>query len=265
MTTLPATDATLFARITPGPGVGEMSEPVTVVHGFAQNSECIGPLADALAEGHPTVLVDAPGHGGSSRHAAADMVRGGELLSTTMPTGVLVGYSMGGRLALRTALDHPEKVTALVLIGATPGIEDDQERVARRLRDHELAAHLESIGLDRFLDEWLALPMFAGLASWARFDTQRRRNTPEGLAGSLKCSGTGSMGPLWRRLAELAVPVLCLTGSEDRTYSATARRMVDLIGPNAEHVVVTGAGHAAHLEAPGPTTTAVLEFLGRFN
>lgn len=242
--------------------MGQGQTPVTLVHGFAQNSDCLGPLADALASARPTTLVDAPGHGSSASHSTADLERGAVLLSATMPTGALVGYSMGGRLALRTAIDHPGKVSALVLIGATPGIADDDERAARRLSDHQLADRLESIGLERFLDEWLGMPMFTELPAWARFDQQRRRNRAVALADSLRHAGTGSMTPLWERLESLQVPVLCITGSRDVTYSAIARRMVARIGQDAVHREVPGAGHAAHLEAPQATTDLVAEFLG---
>ncbi len=264
----PATDSTLFAVVRSVPGGAtdaaarvQRRTPLTLVHGFAQNSGCLGPLADALAADHPTTLVDAPGHGRSKDHSTVDLTRGAALLSATMPTGALIGYSMGGRLALRTALDHPDKVTSLVLIGATPGIDDAGERETRRLSDHRLAERLEAVGLERFLDEWLALPMFAGLAPWARFDEQRRVNDARALADSLRHAGTGSMTPLWDRLGEIDVPVLCITGSRDGRYCETARRMVALIGPHAEHRVIADAGHSAHLEAPQATIQLVDEFL----
>ncbi len=266
----PSSDSTLFATVRGGPGdipgtgpAPDVRTPVTVVHGFAQNCDCLGPLADALTAERPTTLVDAPGHGHSSDHATADMARGAALLAATMPTGALIGYSMGGRLALRTAIDHPDGVTTLVLIGATPGIVDAAERSSRRRADHQLADRLEMIGLERFLDEWLALPMFAGLAPWARFDEPRRRNQASALADSLRHSGTGSMTPLWDRLGELAVPVLCITGAHDDRYGEIARRMVARIGPHAEHREIPDVGHSAHLEAPRVTIDVVAEFLGR--
>jgi 2-succinyl-6-hydroxy-2,4-cyclohexadiene-1-carboxylate synthase len=251
----PATGSTLAAR------VGGEGPPLTLVHGFTQTGDCWGPLADALVRTRRVTRVDAPGHGGSTRHATADLARGAELLSATSPDMVLLGYSMGGRLALRTALDHPGAVRALILVGATAGIEDAPEREARRLADEALADRLERIGLDEFLQEWLAMDMFAGLADWARFDDQRRRNTAEGLAQSLRHAGTGTMAPLWDRLQELHLPVLCVTGERDERYGALARRLVAGIGAHAAHVVIPGAGHAAHLEQPDATIAAVLGWL----
>ena len=235
--------------------------PITVVHGFAQNRHCLGPLLDALAGLGPVRAVDAPGHGGSAVHAAADLWRGAELLAATGGTGALVGYSMGARLALHTALLAPSRVSSLVLIGGTAGIDDDAERAARRVSDEQLARRLERDGLDRFVEEWLALPLFAGLPDWARFDEQRRSNTVEGLAASLRAAGTGSMEPLWGSLAEIRCPVLCVTGALDERYGLLAERIVAGVGGPAEHAVIDDAGHAAHLEQPRATASAVTAFL----
>lgn len=235
-----------------------------VLHGFAQDHRCLGPLGDHLAARGELLAPDAPGHGGSFRHAGADLPRGATLLAATAAQdgpSVLVGYSMGGRFCLRAALDHPEAVRALVLIGATAGIEDDGERAARRAGDHALAERMERIGLDAFLDEWLDLPLFAGLPDWAHFEDHRRENRVEGLAASLRSAGTGSMEPLWERLGTLRVPVLCLTGADDERYGELATQLVARMGGRASHRVVPGAGHAAHLEQPGLVIELIDEFL----
>jgi 2-succinyl-6-hydroxy-2,4-cyclohexadiene-1-carboxylate synthase len=250
-----ATSTTLCAEVR---GSGPR---VVLLHGFAQNHRCLGPLADAVAADHTVVLPDAPGHGGSLTHRDADVTHAAELLTTTGGSAVYVGYSMGGRICLRAAVDRPDRVRALVLIGATAGIEDADERAARRAADHAWAERLEAIGVDAFVQEWLSAEMFAGLPDWARFDAQRRTNAVEGLAASLRSAGTGSMAPLWDRLGELRMPVLCITGSLDERYGALARRLVDRIGAGARHVEIEGAGHAAHLERPAEVSRAVVEFL----
>ena len=266
MTTEAAHDVTgttlAFGELTSG-AAGTSARPITVVHGFAQNRRCLGPLLDTLVELGPVRAVDAPGHGGSAVHAAADLWQGAELLAATARRGALVGYSMGARLALHTALSAPSQVSSLVLIGGTAGIDDPTERAARRASDEELARRLEREGLDRFVEDWLALPLFAGLPDWARFDEERRSNTVDGLAGSLRAAGTGSMEPLWDSLAEIRCPVLCVTGAFDERYGLLAERIVAGVGGPAEHVVIDGAGHAAHLEQPGATAAAVAAFLQR--
>lgn len=256
-TTREATSSTLAAAVR-GDG-----PDVVAVHGFAQNRSCLGLLGDELAARFRLTAPDAPGHGGSARHAQADVAAGADLLVATGGHAAYVGYSMGGRLCLQAAVDHPERVAALVLIGATPGIADDEERSTRRRSDAALAQRLETIGLEAFLQEWLDLPMFAGLPDPARFDHERRTNTVDGLAASLRRAGTGSMTPLWTRLHTLHLPVLCVTGALDERYGQIAVQMVAALGPTAEHRVIDGAGHAAHLERPEQTTEVVRDFLAR--
>lgn len=245
----------------PDPAGASDAGAVVAVHGFAQSRDCLGPMGDAIAARHQLTAVDAPGHGGSALHADADLWRGAELLVATGGAASYLGYSMGGRLCLHAALAAPESVERLVLVSCTAGIEEDRARAERVDWDEQHAARLEEIGLEAFVEEWLAQSLFAGLPSWARFDEERRGNSVEGLAASLRRAGTGSMEPLWDRLPEIGCPVLVVTGSRDERYGELGARMAATIGANAHHVVVPGAGHSAHLERPSQTTAAVLEFL----
>jgi 2-succinyl-6-hydroxy-2,4-cyclohexadiene-1-carboxylate synthase len=251
---LPFTDA--------GSGPGER---LVLVHGFTQTARCWAPF-DALLAAHRRLrLVDAPGHG-SADHAGADLVRAARLVGDTGSPGgepaVYVGYSMGGRITLRLALDRPEVVGGLVLIGASPGLADPAERVAREATDERLADRIETIGIDAFLEEWLSQPLFAALPPERAHRDERRRNTASALATSLRALGTGAQEPLWYRLGELRMPVLLLAGEDDHKFTAIARRMAASIGPHATVVTVPGAGHTAHLEQPERTADALLEWLG---
>src|SRR5690606_23536537 len=118
------------------------------------------------------------------------------LLGDAAGPATYVGYSMGGRLALHLALARPDLVRRLVLIGATGGIDDEDDRAARRAADERLAAHLEQVGVATFVDEWLAQPLFAGLSPTAAARDERLANTAEGLASSLRLAGTGTQEPL---------------------------------------------------------------------
>ncbi|UDY36007.1 alpha/beta fold hydrolase [Dermatobacter hominis] len=246
---------------------GTPRSSVVMLHGFTQTGGCLGPVADALAPTHSVLRPDLPGHGDATRLAGKDLWATASHLATAIgPTldgpSVWFGYSFGGRVALHVALAHPEVVSGLVLVGATAGIRDDAERAERAARDRELADHVEAVGVDRFLDEWLAGPLFAGLPEWARFAEERRRNTAAGLAGSLRHAGTGSMAPLWDRLDEITVPVLCLSGERDPKFTALAEELGRAL-PAAEVAVVTDAGHAAHLEQPDAVAQAMLPFCDR--
>lgn len=228
--------------------------PVVLLHGFTQTARCWAPVDEALAADHDVVALDLPGHGASQHHRADLAATAGLVASTVRQTVgrpvTLVGYSMGGRVALHVALAHPDVVARLVLIGATPGIEDDDERAERRRRDEALADRIEAIGVPVFLDEWLAQPLFAGLDSASSHRAERERNTAAGLASSLRLAGTGTQVPLWDRLGEMTVPVLLVSGADDTKFTAIAEAMVPLLGGPVPHVVVPGAGHTTHLERP---------------
>jgi len=232
---------------------------VVLLHGFTQTARCWGPLATALAEDHEVVAVDLPGHGGSAA-VEAGIEAGADRIAAASGAGTYVGYSLGGRFALRLALDRPEVVERLVLIGASPGLADADERAARRSADDALAAKVESVGVAAFVHDWLALPLFGGIPDPLRFEAERCTNTATGLASSLRRAGTGAQEPLWDRLGELTMPVLLVTGADDAKFTAIGAAMAAAI-PGAEHVVVDGAGHTVHLERPDVATAVVRDWL----
>jgi 2-succinyl-6-hydroxy-2,4-cyclohexadiene-1-carboxylate synthase len=223
--------------------------PLLLVHGFTQTRRCWGPEVDALAADHEVVLVDAPGHGGSAG-IVADLRTGGRLIADQGGEATYVGYSMGARFCLHIALMNPELVRGLVLLGGTAGIEDPIEREQRRHQDLATADRIERDGLERFLDDWLVQPLFAGVPPERACRSERLENTVDGLRSSLEHAGTGSQDPSWHELHRLEMPVLVLAGAEDAKFTALAERMADEIGHNATLALVEGAGHAAHLEQP---------------
>lgn len=236
--------------------------PIALVHGFTQTSASWGRFTPELRRRLPErdlVAVDAPGHGSRS-DVHLDLVDGARLLGDEVGRAVWVGYSMGGRLALHLALGRPDLVDALVLIGATAGIDDPTERAERRRRDEALAAEIERDGAPAFLERWLAQPLFAGLDPAPDDLEARRSNTAAGLANSLRLAGTGAQQPLWDRLDRIDAPVLVLAGERDEKFAAIGRRLADAL-PGAELQLVPGAGHAAHLEAPAATADLVAAWL----
>lgn len=237
---------------------------VVLVHGFAQTGRCWGPLAEDLARDHEVVRVDAPGHGRSSRFFAG-LRTGARLIGDQGGEATYLGYSMGGRFVLHLALANPELVRALVLIGATGGIEDPLARAERVRLDAAMAERLERDGVHVFLDAWLAQPLFAGLSEPMQFRDERASNTVEGLAESLRQAGTGAQDPLWNRLGRLAMPVLVAAGAEDTKFSAQAQRLGAAIGANATVVTVPDAGHAAHLEKPTEFIRILREWMREHN
>jgi 2-succinyl-6-hydroxy-2,4-cyclohexadiene-1-carboxylate synthase len=222
---------------------------LVLVHGFAQTRRCWGPVGADLATDHELVRVDAPGHGGSSSFHAG-LLTGARLIADQGGKATYLGYSMGARFLLHLAISNPELVDGLIVLGAAGGIDDVEARAERRRVDEAMAERLEREGLEPFLDAWLAQPLFAGLSEPMQFRAERRENTVEGLAESLRQAGTGAQDPLWRRLDRLTMPVLVAAGAKDEKFAAEAERIVASIGDNAQLALVPDAGHAAHLEQP---------------
>ena len=239
-----------------GPRTGR----VVLVHGFTQTLAAWGVVGERLARRREVVRVDLPGHGGSGRVRVGFGEAAG-LVGAAGGAGTYVGYSRGGRLCLRLALDRPDLVEGLVLVGASPGIADPVARAERRAADELLAGQVEREGVAVFLDRWLAGPLFAGLPEAAAGRAERLANSPEGLAYALRRLGTGVQEPLWDRLAGLRPPALLVAGEQDAKFSAIARQMAAAIGPSARVAIVPGAGHAVQLERPAELAALVEAFV----
>jgi 2-succinyl-6-hydroxy-2,4-cyclohexadiene-1-carboxylate synthase len=230
-------------------GAGQQPR-VVLVHGFTQTRRCWGGLPGRLVDaGHEVMRVDLPGHGRSGA-ADADLWTAADLLVAAGGAAVYLGYSLGARVCLHAALAHREEVRGLVLVGGTPGLADPGERAARVAEDELRAALVEELGVPAFLEDWLALPIFAGLRPEDRCVEARMENRAPDLAASLRRCGTGTQDSLWGLLPDLAMPVLCAAGALDAKFAAIARAMAVDIGPKATVGIVPDAGHTAHLEQP---------------
>lgn len=238
--------------------------PIVLLHGFTQTGRSWSAVREHLPAGWDVRTPDLPGHGDAGA-ARADLAGSADLLAAELHRpAVVVGYSMGGRVALRLALDHPERVAALLLLGATAGIDDVDERAARRRADHELADRIEAHGVAAFLEGWLAQPLFAGLELAPDDRAARLANPAAGLAASLRLAGTGTMDPpWWRELGAIRCPTLVAWGEHDAKFAALGQRLAASIGPSATTVAVPGCGHAAHLEDPAAFARLVRELVGR--
>jgi 2-succinyl-6-hydroxy-2,4-cyclohexadiene-1-carboxylate synthase len=224
------------------------SERVLLLHGFTQTARSWHRVADDLHDAE-VVAPDLPGHGRSSG-VAADLPETARHLAATVGPALIVGYSMGARLALHIAVLHPEAVRGLVLIGATAGLDHDEDRRERRRTDELLAQMIERDGVETFLTTWLQGPLFRDLRPDPEDLAGRLTNTATGLAMSLRRCGTGAQEPLWDRLSGLQVPTMVVAGANDTKFTALGERLASTIGHSARLEVVPDAGHAAHLEQP---------------
>jgi 2-succinyl-6-hydroxy-2,4-cyclohexadiene-1-carboxylate synthase len=229
-----------------------MAAELVLLHGFTQTGRSWQPVLHALAARYRAIAPDLPGHGGFAERRPASFAACDAYVRVLADQPItLAGYSMGGRIALHAALSLGPRVRRLILVGASPGIADAAERAARAAEDAALADRIEAIGLEAFVREWGAQPLFdgmpRGIAEIAHAD--RMRNTAAGLAAALRGLGTGVMPPLWDRLGELTVPVELVVGERDEKFRAIAERMTAALVAGRLHVV-PGTGHAVHLEAP---------------
>lgn len=255
----PPTSLRLHVERREGPGADDRPS-IALVHGFTQNGRCWSPFDRMLLEHASVATVDLPGHGRSGP-ATSDLWGTGRAVVDATPASVHLGYSLGGRALLHGALSSPGAVDRLILIGAHPGIEDEGARRSRRAEDDRRAAHLVEIGLADFLDEWLALPLFAGLDEGRDHRADRLTNDTTAVAGALRALGTGTQDPLWDRLSELTMPVLVMAGERDRRFCEIGARTTEAIGANAGFTTVPGVGHAVQLENPDRAAAIVVEWL----
>ena len=256
------------------PGTRGLPE-VLFLHGFMGSSADWRGVAAAIEDRAFCLALDLPGHGASLGLApeaytmegtARAVVRTLDELGARRP--VVVGYSMGGRLALYLALRYPDRCAGLFLESATPGLEDARERQARRQADEEKAKRLWSGDFETFLKDWYRRPLFAPLARdvglLQRTIEARKRNDPRELARSLRGVGAGSQPSLWEELEGLAVPTLAVAGELDGKYAGISARMAS-ITPKVEPVVIPGVGHNAHDEASVEYSALLGRFLDRLS
>lgn len=246
--------------------------PLLLLHGFTGSAATLTPLSIPLATDFRVLTVDLPGHGFSDAPAEvgafkmenvvlalAELLDRFDIVSTR-----LFGYSMGGRTALAFNAIFPDRVEALAVLGATPGIEAEQERQSRRDADEELARFIVSRGLEAFVERWMDNPLFAsqkrlGPAFLEASRSQRMSNNPHALAACLRGMGTGVQKPFYQELEGVRTPILLLAGALDGKFRDIALKLVPRL-QNAETVFIEDAGHAAHLERP----EQVQQVLGRF-
>lgn len=224
-----------------------------LLHGFTQTSASWDPVIARLVKRYRPLAPDIRGHGSAAaRRPISFAACIADIAALSPEPFALVGYSMGGRLALSAALElGAARVARLTLIGASAGIADAAERRARRAADERLAAEIERSPIDEFVRCWAAQPLFAGqpaeVAAAAHAD--RVSNDPRALAAALRGLGVGAMEPCWDRLCELAMPVTLIAGERDEKFRATAEAMAPAIA-DVEVAIVPGCGHAPQLEAP---------------
>lgn len=245
---------------------------IVCLHGFTSSKDTWQAFAEHFPQ-HRIVAVDLMGHGETAApaeiapYAMAMQVAMLEQLFSALQLNefTLVGYSMGGRVALSYAVQQPQRVRTLILESASPGLALEQERSARQTADEALAQRIEDKGLEPFVDQWENIPLF---------DTQKRLPQEQqlavrqerlaqralGLANSLRGIGTGVQPSNWHMLDTLPMPVLLITGELDAKFCVIAEKMQAFLAESA-HIIIPDVGHAIHVENLAQFATIVKEAL----
>jgi len=244
-----------------------------LLHGFTGSAATWRTFLPSWSRRFRVIAIDCLGHGQSdappdpARYSTEHAVRDLAAMLDQLHVGQahLLGYSMGGRLALSFAMMLPERVRSLILESSSPGLRTEEERTERRRSDEALAARIEREGIEKFVDYWENIPMFHTMRRLpeevrAAIREQRLASTAQGLAGNLRGMGTGAQPSWWERLDELTMPVQLIVGELDEKFTAIGRYMSELI-PDCRLVEVQDAGHAVHVEQADFFDTIVMDFL----
>ena len=233
--------------------------PFVWLHGFTHTAQSGYEFQRSLRATTPLCTIDLPGHGRRADVTSTLTDFADDIALSVGKPFDLGGYSLGGRLALHVAARHPALIRRLIIVSATAGLRDPEERRQRRSSDEALARDCESTPLDVFMRQWLAQPLFASLPHDPAELALRSRD-PHGLANSLRTMGTGTQEPLDESLQRCTAPTLIIVGERDEKFRREGERLVSVL-PRAELVVVADAGHAVHLEQPQRTASLVQGFL----
>ena len=171
----------------------------------------------------------------------------------------ILGYSMGGRIALSFAARYPDRVNKLILESTSPGLRTFKERMARLKQDHQLAQKIRHEGLVKFVDFWESIPLFASQKALSAREGRLKAN-PLGLARSLEGIGTGSQPSIWKALKHIHLPVLLICGTLDEKFFHIGKRMQQEL-KGSQFILAEHAGHTVHVEQPHFFGKIVSEFI----
>lgn len=251
----------------------EAVETIVLLHGFTGSVRTWEKVVSQFPSTVRAIAIDLIGHGKTTapveanRYSMEQQVADLEELFTQLQLTkfTLLGYSMGGRVALSYATAYPNRIKCLILESASPGLKTEEERAARRIADAQLAQSIEANGIETFVEKWENIPLFQSqkklpLSIQRAIREERLSQCEIGLANSLRGMGTGSQRSLWPTLKNLTFPVYLITGSLDEKFCNIAVEMKKEL-MNAEHIVIVGAGHAIHVENPTQFATIVKKAL----
>lgn len=235
---------------------------ILLLHGFMGNINEFDEAIKILTEDFSYLILDLPGHGKTQ-------VLGSDEYYKIQPTAqaiihlldelkidkcYLIGYSMGGRLALYLTVHFPERFIKVVLESASPGLATEAERLERVRRDAQIARKLSrsiiQTDFAAFLSNWYNQPIFGYIKNHPEYDRMiecRLQNNPYELDKSLRFMGTGCQPILWEKLQENKIPLLLLVGEYDKKFISINTKMAQLC-EFSQLKIISNAGHNIHFE-----------------
>lgn len=253
---------------------GEKHLPTIVfLHGFTGSTSTWKDVRSYFKGEFRTIAIDLTGHGKTSipedptRYTMEEQIKDLHCIFSqlSLESFYLVGYSMGGRIALAYTIEYSEQVRGLVLESSSPGLEEYQDRITRKQADEDLAKRIMKDGITDFVNKWENIPLFNSQKQLPHEQRQLIRNerlqqSEIGLANSLIGIGTGSQQSYWNDLSTIENDVLLITGELDEKFVTIAREMIKF-APSWERMVVPGAGHAIHVEKPRLFATMIKDYI----
>ena len=171
---------------------------------------------------------------------------------------ILLGYSLGGRLALHACLSQPDLWQAVILIGADPGLESEEEKKLQLDRDRNWAERLKREPLKKLVVEWDAKSVFCGIGNQA--PRNMGEMDPDRFSQQFEVFSKGLQQNLVPKLAELkSPPVLFLSGEKDQKYQGIGEKLAKS-SPVVKAQVVADAGHRVPWENPETFVQVLIDF-----
>jgi len=242
---------------------------VLFLHGFMGEIDDWQAQNKDLSRDYHCLFLDLPGHGATevSHLSGYDFVICAKNIVNFLkknhfePVNI-VGYSLGGRLALYMSIYWPNLINRLILESASPGIAGDEDRLLRIHQDALLAEQIRS-NWPGFIENWYRQPIFKDIfdsPGFAEMVKRKKLNDPEKLAYVLSGMGQGAQPSLWNHLKRINQPVLLLTGKLDSKYMVISQKMQNEI-PNCLRYPVDDCSHNIHLQKPETFNSEVKNFL----
>ena len=251
---------------------GNSQKPaLLILHGFLGNCQDFGVVLPELSQHFYCITPDLPGHGqtltqpGSYTFETTTQTLLSLLDLLSIEQACILGYSMGGRLALYMIWRFPERFSRAVLESASPGLRTRRERRERKQKDWAIAQQIETTPLPKFLTHWYKNPLFHSLKThpelYQAMLMRRQNNHPTELANALRGFSSGSQPSLWKNLSKIKPPLLLLVGDQDNKFVSIAQQIAEVYHQNSATVqICSSCGHNVHLESPRQYAQAVIQF-----